>query len=1128
MRRVLTSLLAATLATSAATAWAFWSAGSATGGYGAAAGSSVDQGATPTASAVAQAVTVSWAASMLSNGQAVTGYQVKRYDANTMAPQTILASCDGTVAGTTCVESNVAAGSWQYSVTPLFATNWLGAESAKSTTVTVAPPDSTPPTNTISLSTITGGAFKSGNTVYYRGTAAGSFRLTNAVSDAGSGPASSATAVLGGTTTGWSHTPSTVSTPSGGPYVSNVFSWTAATTTGPTEVVTGRDVAGNSAQTTLTFINDITAPTSGTITYANGYQPGLSVPVTFTTGTDSGAGIATRRLQRKSAPLIAGTCGTYTLFANLGTVNPTSIYTDTAVSNGKCYMYQYVVTDNVGNSRTTTSASVSKIDDAAAVSATPGLYSYWRLGEALASTPMDDLTTTNNNGTYGASPTMGVAGAIAGDTNTAVQFDGQWPAYATAARQLGGDFSFEFWFKSTQDFSNDLGQPHCTYWWQGAGLIDADVSGPANDFGISLCSGKVIAGVGGATDVSIVTSGTYNNGAWHHVVFTRTQVSGAIALYVDGSLAGTATGDTNTLDSHPTLNFGRSAAGVNYFAGALDEVILYNTALSGSTINNHYRLGTSDAAGPIGGSVDATGLVGTGSRYAASTTLSLSLAKGTDPSGVATTGNQLLRASASLTNGTCGTFGSYTLVSGGTDPISPKSDAVTDQFCYSYQYVVLDALGNSTTYTSAAIKVDRTAPAAPSLAYTGFTNSYWSGTGTTIFYRSAATSGSFVATATATDAASGIASYTFPALGTNWTSTPGALGVNTYSWSGAPAAPGTKNVTATNNANITSANAPFTMTADNTSPTVGTVSYVNGDTMGTSVTVTFTAGTDSGSGIGTRLLQRASATRTNGTCGAFGSFTTVTNGTNPTSPLVDSVAIGNCYKYQYFVADNVGNTRTTSSASVATSPTGGYWAFDDGSGTTAVDSSGNANTGTLQAGAGWTAGRVGPFALNLTGATNSFAAVTPPVIDSSQTYSVAAWVRPNNLTGFQTIVSIDGATISPFYLQMSDGVLQFSARGSDSTGSTITTVTGGTATQGVWTHLVAVHDNVANTISLYKNGVLQSSTAFNSPWAATGNLVIGRAKWGGAPVDFLNGAIDEVHIYDRALTTTEISNLAAQ
>ena len=731
--------------------------------------------------------------------------------------------------------------------------------------------------------------------------------------------------------------------------------------------------------------------------------------------------------------------------------------------------------------------------------------------------PLADSKGTNN-GDYLGGPTLGNAGAIAGDPNTAAQFDGV-NDYGTVARQISGDFSIEFWFKSTQNYGST-----CTQWWQGAGLIDAEVSGTADDFGISLCSGKIIAGVGGSPDVSIVTSGTYNNGAWHHVVFTRTQSSGAMALYVDGAAAGTATGSVNALISQPTLSFGRSAAGGQYYAGSLDEIAIYTTVLSGATVTGHYQLGTSDVTGPTGGSVDASGLVGAGSRYAASTTLSLNLAKGTDPSGVATTGNQLLRASASLTNGTCGTFGSYTLVSGGTDPVSPKSDTVSDQFCYSYRYVVLDTPGNPTTYTSPAIKVDLTPPAAPSLAFSGFTNTYWPGSGTTVFYRSGATSGSFVAIATATDAGSGIGSYSFPTLGTNWTSTPGALSVNTYSWSGAPASPGTQNVTATNNAALASATAPFTMTVDNTSPTAGMVSYVNGDTMGTSVTVTFAAGTDSGSGIGTRLLQRASAPRTNG-CLSYGGWTTVA--INTTSPFNDTVTTGYCYMYQYVVSDNVGNTQTASSASVA-SQAGGYWAFDAGTGTTAVDSSGNANTGTLQAGAGWTTGRVGPYALNLTGATNSYVVVTPAVIDSSQSYSVAAWVKPNNLTGFQTIASIDGTNISPFYLQMSNGVFQFSVRDSDWIYSPLTTVTGGTATTSAWTHVVAVYDNVAHTISLYQNGVLRSSAAFNSPWRATGNTVIGRAKWNGAPVDFVNGAIDEVHFYDRALTATEAANLAAQ
>jgi YVTN family beta-propeller protein len=333
-----------------------------------------------------------------------------------------------------------------------------------------------------------------------------------------------------------------------------------------------------------------------------------------------------------------------------------------------------------------------------------------------------------------------------------------------------------------------------------------------------------------------------------------------------------------------------------------------------ATTTRAVTITAADTTGPAGGLVDASGLVGTGSRYASSTTLSLVLAKGTDASGVAATGATLKRATATLTGGTCGAFGTYTTVTGGTDPASPKSDTVTDQACFSYQYVVLDTLGNATTYTSPDIKVDLTAPAAPSLAHSAFTNTYWS-SGAVVYYRSAASSGSFTTTSTATDTTSGIASHAFPALGTNWTSTPGALGVNTYSWSGAPAAPGATNVTATNNATGVSGTTSFIPTADDTAPSAGTVTPPNGTQSTTSVSVGYTTGTDGGSGLGTRLLQRQSATLTGTTCGGYGGWTTVA--TNPgSSPFADTVTAGNCYQYQYVVSDNVGNLHTASSANV--------------------------------------------------------------------------------------------------------------------------------------------------------------------------------------------------------------------
>ncbi|MDQ1483407.1 MAG: hypothetical protein QOF35_1483, partial [Actinomycetota bacterium] len=1123
-RRLAAATFILVLAGSAA--WAFWSTSSVPGGNGAAAAATVNQGATPTANVSGNAVTLSWAPSTLSNGAVVDGYIVKRYDVATVTLQTILSACTGTVTTTTCIE-NAPAGQWLYSVTPVFSTNWTGLESAKSSTATVAAGETTPPVNAVSLSVVSGNAAKSGNTIFYRGSVAGSFKLSNALTDSGTGPASSLTSTLSGTTAGWSHTPSTVATPSGGPYLSNPFSWTAGTTSAPSEVVTGDDVAGNTAATTLSFVDDSTAPTAGTIAYAAGYQSARSVTVTFSAGSDAGSGLGARQLQRSTATLTGGVCGTYSSFANLGQANPTSPYTDSTVTNDLCFKYQYVVSDLVGNQDVATSANVAMVDYGGAVKGTTGLLSQWRLGESATSsdtftgTSADLLTThTGENGaTWGnenvglgnteqitdanrlrrsgtgysvnyttATPASadysveadlyvktvlsgdvaGVIGRLATGTNTmytarweqtaaqwsiakivngtptalgtptpatlttgstyrlrlsmigtalklyvngvqtvsatdgtitaagkagirdgvtgtnptktnttgihfdnfqvtpttfpraadskgsntgdyvngpifgaspassdtdkAAQFDGvndYMQAVGTTGLPVGASVrSVEMWFKTTSALRQVL--------------FGYGTSAVNQEFGLWLNAGgaSMTAWGSGAGDKTFTLASAVNNGAWHQVVKTYDGTS--ITLYIDGvALTPQAATRATVLDSYQFVLGAIITAGDanigGYFNGSLDEVSFYTTALDQTTVTNHYQLGSSpapDVTGPTGGSVDGVGLVGTGARYASSTTLSLGFAKGTDVSGVAATGAQLLRASATLTSGgtadgTCGTPGAYAAVTDGTDPVSPKSDTVADHACYFYRYVVTDLVGNSTTYTSPGIKVDTTPPTAPALSFSNVSNTYWS-SGSTVYYRSAATSGSFTSTASATDTSSGIFSYAFPALGTHWTSTPGSLGVNTYAWTVAPAASGTSSVTATNNATKTSVGTSFSVTADDSAPTVGTVSYLDGTTASTSVNVSFTNGTDAGSGVGTgtRLLQRASATLTGSTCGAFGVFSTVTNGTQPTSPVANTVAGGSCYKFQYLVNDNVGNAAPTASSSSVvkvdtTGPSGG-------------------------------------------------------------------------------------------------------------------------------------------------------------------------------------------------------------
>lgn len=126
------------------------------------------------------------------------------------------------------------------------------------------------------------------------------------------------------------------------------------------------DCTGNASNpfTLLGVVNvDGTAPSGGSITYTDGYYTAASVPITFSTGTDSGSGLdlATGKIQVASGSLSGGSCGSFGSFSDLAS-DTSGSYTDTSVVSGNCYMYQYVISDNAGNTATSTSADVAKVD----------------------------------------------------------------------------------------------------------------------------------------------------------------------------------------------------------------------------------------------------------------------------------------------------------------------------------------------------------------------------------------------------------------------------------------------------------------------------------------------------------------------------------------------------------------------------------------------------------------------------------------------------------------------------------------------------------------------------------------------------------------------------------------------
>lgn len=202
---------------------------------------------------------------------------------------------------------------------------------------------------------------------------------------------------------------------------------------------------------------------------------------------------------------------------------------------------------------------------------------------------------------------------------------------------------------------------------------------------------------------------------------------------------------------------------------------------------------------------------------------------------------------------------------------------------------------------------------------------------------------------------------------------------------------------------------------------------------------------------------------------------------------------------------------------------GAFWPLSEGTGSVAYDQTNDHNTMTLGAGASWTTGDTESYALALTGGSTSYAYSSAPAINTASSYTVSAWVKLASVSGTQTFASIDGSTISPFYLQLTGGDFAFTLRSSDSTSSTATVVNSGVAAStGTWYQVTGVYNASSSTASVYVNGVLKASSSFSSPWAGTGDSTIGRAKWNGANVDFTDGDIGDVRMYNKVLTSQDI------
>ncbi|MEV4617069.1 LamG domain-containing protein, partial [Kitasatospora sp. NPDC049258] len=204
------------------------------------------------------------------------------------------------------------------------------------------------------------------------------------------------------------------------------------------------------------------------------------------------------------------------------------------------------------------------------------------------------------------------------------------------------------------------------------------------------------------------------------------------------------------------------------------------------------------------------------------------------------------------------------------------------------------------------------------------------------------------------------------------------------------------------------------------------------------------------------------------------------------------------------------------------------WTLDEGSGGPFTGGGGAINA-VLSPGATANApGHLGK-AVAFDGTANGYASTQAAVLDTGKSFSVSVWANLADADRVRTAVTQAGSNTAFFDLGERSGYWSFSTFTADvpdgfawqsATSSTPVAV-------NTWTHLTGVYDATNKKVLLYVNGVLAAQTYAPTSFAARGPLELGRLRYMGRYVDPWKGSLDEVKVWDRALSAAEAGAVAA-
>ena len=202
----------------------------------------------------------------------------------------------------------------------------------------------------------------------------------------------------------------------------------------------------------------------------------------------------------------------------------------------------------------------------------------------------------------------------------------------------------------------------------------------------------------------------------------------------------------------------------------------------------------------------------------------------------------------------------------------------------------------------------------------------------------------------------------------------------------------------------------------------------------------------------------------------------------------------------------------------------GYWNLDETSGTTASDSSGSGNNGTLYGGVVFGTNSISPAqvddGLDFDGSDDYISIPNHSSLQFTSAITVAAWVRADSWgTSYDVDVILRKGEGNPnnWQFAIAEGRVALFLDDSDSNGIRGNT----TLNTGQWYHVAATWDG--SEVRIYVDAVLDNTPASYTSTIGTDTRPV--YLGGRSGTDLLDGALDDVRVYDRALTAADIQAL---